>query len=70
MVGAAALTTRTDRVRASTDALWRLNGMTFINCACGTTLKAPAAYHGTRIACPHCGVVHSVAAPTREARGE
>lgn len=70
VAGAAALLdSRAARVRASTDALWRLNGMAFIECSCGTTLKVPPAYHGTRVACPHCGTVHDVAAPAERNGG-
>lgn len=55
------------RVRQTTDALWRLNGYAFVDCPCGTTLKFPPEYLGRRIACPHCGRVHEVAAsPARE----
>jgi heat shock protein HtpX len=53
-------TARAQRVRQTTDALWRLNGYAFLSCACGTTLKAPPAFSGTEIACPHCGAAHRV----------
>ena len=51
---------RLDRVRQTTDMLWRLNQFVFIPCACGTTLKVPPAYVGREIACPHCGALHKV----------
>ena len=51
---------RLERVRQTTDMLWRLNQFVFIPCACGTTLKVPPAYAGREIACPHCGAVHKV----------
>ncbi|MDD5562448.1 MAG: M48 family metallopeptidase [Thermoanaerobaculaceae bacterium] len=51
---------RLERVRQTTDMLWRLNQFVFIPCACGTTLKVPPAYVGREIACPHCGAVHKV----------
>jgi heat shock protein HtpX len=51
---------RLERVRRTTDMLWRLNEYTFVACACGTTLKLPPAYVGREIACPHCGTVHRV----------
>ena len=57
---AAAAAGRLERVRQTTDMLWRLNQYTFAACACGTTLKFPAAYMGREIACPHCGTVHRV----------
>jgi hypothetical protein len=51
---------RLERVRQTTDMLWRLNRYSFVPCACGTTLKFPPAYLGRQIACPHCGTVHKV----------
>jgi heat shock protein HtpX len=49
---------RQARVRATTDALWQLNGYSFVSCDCGTQLKAPPVYNGQTIACPHCGRPH------------
>ncbi len=57
---AAGATAHADRVRQTTDALWRLNGYAFIPCACGTNLKAPPAYSGGEIRCPHCDTPHRV----------
>jgi heat shock protein HtpX len=51
---------RLERVRQTTDMLWRLNQFIFIACPCGTTLKVPPAYVGRELACPHCGAVHKV----------
>ena len=51
---------RLERVRHTTDMLWRLNQYAFIACACGTTLKVPPAYLGQEIACPNCGAKHLV----------
>jgi heat shock protein HtpX len=51
---------RLERVRQTTDMLWRLNQYLFIPCACGTTLKFPPAYLGREMACPHCGTIHKV----------
>lgn len=44
-----------DRVRQSTDALWRLQNYAFLTCACGTSLKVPPEHQGRPIRCPHCG---------------
>jgi heat shock protein HtpX len=52
--------TRLERVRQTTDMLWKLNQFVFIACTCGTTLKVPPAYLGREIACPQCGTVHKV----------
>jgi heat shock protein HtpX len=54
---------RLERVRRTTDMLWKLNQFVFISCACGTTLKVPPAYLGREIACPQCGTVHKIQQP-------
>jgi heat shock protein HtpX len=51
-------TARLEKVRQTTDMLWKLNRYAFVACACGTTLKIPPAYLGKEIACPHCGAPH------------
>ena len=51
---------RLNRVRRTTDMLWRLNQYVFLACACGTKLKVPPAYVGGNMPCPHCGAVHNV----------
>jgi heat shock protein HtpX len=51
---------RLERVRQTTDMLWRLNQYVFVACSCGTTLKFPPAYVGREIACPQCGTIHKV----------
>jgi heat shock protein HtpX len=58
--GAPDVGSRLERVRQTTDMLWRLNQYVFVPCACGTTLKFPPAYLGREMACPHCGTVHKV----------
>ncbi len=52
-----------ERVRETTDMLWRLNQYAFIACACGTKLKAPPEFAGQTITCPHCGTQHKVGQP-------
>ena len=59
--------TRVDRVRETTDMLWRLKGYAFLPCACGTTIKAPPAYAGQTLACPQCGASLRVPAPAAAA---
>ncbi len=49
-----------ERLRQTTDMLWRLNQFIFIACACGTDLKIPPAYSGKKLQCPHCLKTHSV----------
>lgn len=53
---------KVNRVRQTTDALWKLNNYAFIACGCGTKLKVPPELRGKRIMCPHCGTEHD--APT------
>ncbi|MGQ9834676.1 MAG: M48 family metallopeptidase [Thermoanaerobaculaceae bacterium] len=52
-----------ERLRQSTDLLWRLAGYSFILCSCGTTLKVPPVYRGQELPCPQCGLLHKVSNP-------
>ena len=55
--------TELDRLRETTDVLWRLNQYAFIACACGTKLKVPPEMIGQTVECPHCGTAHTVEPP-------
>ncbi len=57
-VAGATGSSRLERVRQATDALWRLQDYSFIACSCGTSLKVPPAHAGREIPCPHCGAPH------------
>ncbi len=46
------------RVRDTTDLLWKTRGYTTIECPCETRLKIPPAHQRRRIECPHCGREH------------
>ena len=48
------------RSRETNDAVWRLNQYKTIDCPCGTRLRAPSAYQGKTVRCPHCGRNHMV----------
>jgi heat shock protein HtpX len=48
------------RARETTDALWKLNDYTFIECGCDTNLKIPRVYANKIIDCPHCLKSHRV----------
>jgi heat shock protein HtpX len=50
------------RVRQTTDALWKLNEYTLVECPCETRLKVPPVFRGQTISCPHCGRQHPIAA--------
>lgn len=52
-----------ERLRQSTDLLWRLAGYSFILCSCGTILKVPPVYRGQKLPCPQCGRLHKVHNP-------
>jgi heat shock protein HtpX len=60
--------THLDRVRETTDALWRLQQFWFLTCVCGTALKVPPAHAGREIHCPHCGEAHSIPTAAEQAR--
>lgn len=48
-----------DRVRQTTDLLWKKQGYAIIDCPCETRLKIPPAHFRRKIDCPHCGRVHT-----------
>lgn len=48
------------RTRETTDLVWRLNNYKIINCTCGTKLKVPPKFKGSKVRCPHCGRTHSI----------
>jgi len=49
------------RVRETTDVLWRLNNYSFIHCPCGLTIKVPPAYGHPAVECPRCQRTHASA---------
>lgn len=49
-----------ERTREVNDVMERLNDYRFIDCECGTRLKAPPSYRGHKVQCPHCGRIHRV----------
>lgn len=46
---------RIERVRETSDLMWRLNNYKTINCTCGTKLRVSPNFKGTSVRCPHCG---------------
>jgi heat shock protein HtpX len=50
----------TQRVRETTDALWKLGNYGFIACPCGVKLKIPPAFKLPVIQCPRCQRMHAV----------
>ena len=43
-----------DRARDAVDILHRLNGMLFLTCACGLSIKVPPTYKQSEVHCPRC----------------
>jgi heat shock protein HtpX len=48
------------RVRETSDAMWRLSNYNTITCDCGARLRVPPNFKEPSIKCPHCGRTHQV----------
>ena len=48
------------RVRETSDVMWRLNNYKTIACDCGARLRVPPRFKEPKIRCPHCGRIHRV----------
>ncbi len=46
------------RVRETTNALWKLNNYSTIDCECGATIKLPPGYKQESVTCPRCNRKH------------
>ncbi|MDM8000037.1 MAG: M48 family metalloprotease [Dehalococcoidia bacterium] len=49
-----------ERVRETSDLMWRMSNYGLVNCQCGTKIRVPPNFKGQAIRCPHCGTVNSV----------
>ncbi|HEY0593455.1 MAG TPA: M48 family metalloprotease, partial [Thermoanaerobaculia bacterium] len=49
------------RVRQTTDLLWKKQDYAIVDCPCETRLKIPPVHRRKKIECPHCSRVHMVA---------
>lgn len=58
VLAGAAVLAHVDRVRETTDALWKTDRYRFIECPCETRLKIPPELADREITCPHCGRTH------------
>ncbi|MCL0093805.1 M48 family metallopeptidase [Dehalococcoidia bacterium] len=47
-----------ERVRETSDLMWRMNNYKTINCDCGTKLKVPPKFQKANVKCPHCGRIN------------
>ncbi len=52
----------TQRVRETTDAMWKLSNYGFITCPCGVTLKIPPDFKYPAVQCPRCHREHKIKA--------
>jgi heat shock protein HtpX len=51
---------REERVRQTSELMWRLGNYKTITCDCGTKLRVPPKFKKSKIRCPHCGRLHQV----------
>ncbi len=51
---------RVERVRETSDLMWKMSHYDLVNCQCGTKVRVPPNYKGNTIRCPHCGTVNAV----------
>ena len=51
---------KTEKVRSTSDLMWRLGNYKTITCDCGTKLRVPPRFKGTTVRCPHCGRANPV----------
>jgi heat shock protein HtpX len=53
-------TEKIDRVRETSDLMWKRSSYGLVNCQCGTRMRVPPDYKGNTIRCPHCGTVNNI----------
>jgi heat shock protein HtpX len=53
---------KVERVRETSDLMWKMSNYGLVNCQCGTKIRGPPNFKGQSIRCPHCGTVNAVAA--------
>jgi heat shock protein HtpX len=51
---------KVERVRETSDLMWKMSHYGQVNCQCGTKIRVPPNYRGDTIRCPHCGTVNAV----------
>jgi heat shock protein HtpX len=49
-----------ERVRETSDLMWKRSNYGLVNCQCGTRMRVPPNYRGDTIRCPHCGTVNRI----------
>lgn len=48
------------RVRETTDAVWKANEYKTVDCECGARIKLPPGFKGSSVTCPRCSRKHSL----------
>ncbi len=51
-----------ERVRETSDLMWKMSNYGLVNCQCGTKIRVPPNFRGQSIWCPNCGTVNAVSA--------
>jgi heat shock protein HtpX len=51
---------KVERVRETSDLMWKMSNYGLVNCQCGTKIRVPPNFRGQSIRCPHCGTVNSM----------
>jgi heat shock protein HtpX len=51
---------RIERVRETSDLMWKMSNYGLVNCQCGTRIRVPPNYKGSTVRCPHCGTVNNM----------
>lgn len=49
-----------ERVRETSDLMWKMGRYGEVNCRCGAKIRVPPNYRAGAIRCPHCGAVNAV----------
>ncbi len=49
-----------ERTRETSNLMQKMDNYKMIDCECGTRLKVPPGFEGSRLQCPHCGRIHDV----------
>jgi len=61
---------RIERVRETSDLLWKFSDYSLVNCECGTKLRVPTKFKGDSIRCSHCGRVNPLPAAGQKSQEE
>ncbi len=51
---------KVERVRETSDLMWKFSNWGLINCQCGTKIRVPPNFKGNSIRCPHCATVNAL----------